>query len=62
MVLVPKDNMINRYIVQKGSKLGVLVSVDGDGIFTDTTGTRGSKGVVHTFTADGYYHFAEKII
>ena len=54
--------MINRYIVQKGSKLGVLVSVDGDGIFTDTTGTRGSKGVVHTFTADGYYHFAEKII
>lgn len=35
-VLVPRSNMVNRYIVQKGGKLGVLVSVDGDGIFTDT--------------------------
>jgi hypothetical protein len=35
-VLVPRSNMVTRYIVQKGGKLGVLVSVDGDGIFTDT--------------------------
>lgn len=36
-VIVKRDrNMVKRYIVEKGGKLGVLVSVDGDGIFTDT--------------------------
>ncbi|HEX5429849.1 MAG TPA: hypothetical protein VFX17_02085 [Patescibacteria group bacterium] len=35
-ILLKRSNMIARYIVQKGGKLGVLVSVDGDGIFTDT--------------------------
>lgn len=36
-ILVKRSSMITRYIVQKGAKLGVLVSVDGDGIFSDTT-------------------------
>lgn len=38
-VLVPAkgNNLVTRYIVQKGGKLGVLVSVDGDGIFNDVT-------------------------
>lgn len=37
-ILVPKEtlSMPTRYIVQKGGKLGVLVSVDGPGVFTDT--------------------------
>lgn len=35
-VLVERNNLITRYIVAKGGKRGVLVSVDGDGIFTDT--------------------------
>jgi hypothetical protein len=35
-IVLTINNMITRYIVQKGNKLGILVSVDGDGIFTDT--------------------------
>ena len=35
-VLVPRENnMIKRYLVNKNGKLGVLVSTDGDGVFTD---------------------------
>jgi len=34
-VLVPKNNMVQRYVVNKNGKLGVCVSVDGDGVFSD---------------------------
>jgi len=35
--VVPKgEYMVKRYIVNKNGKLGVLVSVDGDGVFADT--------------------------
>lgn len=49
-VIVPRErlSMPTRYIVQKGGKLGVLVSVDGAGVFSDVV-----------FWAKNEQHFAQ---